>query len=458
MATIAFGAVLLAVLVAFLTGRRRLAAQLAGSGRSHSLPAYHGAFVALWAGLPAFVLVLAWLVLQGPVVESLLISTLPDALVEGTSDAERNLLLAEIKSIAAGQIFGEPDPALLAAAERYGAWRQIAAWAMVACAAAVALLGLALAWSKVSPEFRARQRVERIVFWLMVFCSTVAVVTTLGILLSLLFEAYRFFERVPLVEFLFGLNWEPQMPIRQDQVAGLGAFGAIPVFTGTLLVACIAMLVAGPIGLLSAIYLVEYSDRRVRKAVKPILEILAGVPTIVYGIFAVLTVAPAMREAGAALGIPVAPNSALAAGAVMGIMIIPFISSLSDDAIAAVPQAMRDGSYALGATKAETIVSVLLPAALPGIVGGFLLAASRAIGETMIVVMAAGLIANLTANPLEAVTTVTVQIVTLLIGDTEFDSPKTLAAFALGLVLFLVTLALNVIALRFVRKYREKYE
>jgi phosphate transport system permease protein len=292
----------------------------------------------------------------------------------------------------------------------------------------------------------------------MVFCSTVAVVTTLGILLSLLFEAYRFFERVPLLEFLFGLNWEPQMPIRDDQVAGLGAFGAIPVFTGTLLVACIAMLVAGPIGLMSAIYLVEYSGRSFRKTVKPILEILAGVPTIVYGIFAVLTVAPAMREAGAALGIPVAPNSALAAGAVMGIMIIPFISSLSDDAIAAVPQAMRDGSYALGATKAETIVSVLLPAALPGIVGGFLLAASRAIGETMIVVMAAGLIANLTANPLEAVTTVTVQIVTLLIGDTEFDSPKTLAAFALGLVLFLVTLALNVVALRFVRKYREKYE
>ncbi|MEX2630750.1 MAG: phosphate ABC transporter permease subunit PstC [Tistlia sp.] len=458
MATLAFGAVLLTVLVAFLAGRRRLAAQVSGAGDSHSLPDYHGAFVALWAGLPAFVLVLAWLLLQGPLVESLLVASLPAELVEGTSEAQRNLLVAEIKSIAAGQIFGQPEPALVDAAERFLAWRQIASWAMVACAAALALLGLALARSRVAPEFRARQRVERIFFWLMVFCSTVAVVTTLGILLSLLFEAYRFFERVPLFEFLFGLNWEPQMAIRADQVAGQGAFGAIPVFTGTLLVALLAMLVAGPIGLLSAIYLAEYSGRGFRRSVKPILEILAGVPTIVYGIFAVLTVAPALREAGAALGIAVAPNSALAAGAVMGIMILPFISSLSDDAIAAVPQSLRDGSYALGATKAETIVQVLLPAALPGIVGGFLLAASRAIGETMIVVMAAGLIANLTANPLEAVTTVTVQIVTLLIGDTEFDSPKTLAAFALGLVLFLVTLALNVVALRFVQKYREKYE
>src|SRR5690606_4785034 len=264
-----------------------------------------------------------------------------------------------------------------------------AAWAMVACAAALALVGLAVAWSRISPEFRARQQVERIVFWLMVLCSIIAVVTTLGILLSLLFESFRFFERVPLFEFLFGLNWEPQIPLRADQVASQGAFGAIPVFAGTLLVALLAMIVAGPIGLLSAIYLVEYSGKRFRKAVKPILEILAGVPTIVYGFLAVLTVAPALRAVGAALGISMPPHSALVAGGVMGIMIIPFISSLSDDALAAVPQTMRDGSYALGATKAETIVSVLLPAALPGIVGGFLLAASRAIGETMIVVMAA---------------------------------------------------------------------
>ena len=277
-------------------------------------------------------------------------------------------------------------------------------------------------------------------------------------MISLLIEALRFFDRVSPAEFLFGLNWEPQIPIREGQVTAGGAFGAIPVFVGTLLIAFIAMLVATPIGLYSAIYLTEYAHPKVRAVIKPILELLAGIPTVVYGFFAVLTVAPAMREFGELIGVPIAPNSALAAGAVMGIMIIPFISSLSDDAIAAVPRAMRDGAYALGATKGETITKVLLPAALPGIMGGILLAVSRAIGETMIVVMAAGIIATLTLNPLEPVTTVTVQIVTLLIGDTEFDNPKTLAAFALGLVLFLVTLGLNVIALHIVRKYREQYE
>jgi phosphate transport system permease protein len=292
----------------------------------------------------------------------------------------------------------------------------------------------------------------------MIFCSLVAILTTLGIVVSLVFEAWRFFEMVPISEFLFGLRWEPQIALRPDQIAGAGAFGAVPIFTGTILIATIAMLVATPVGLFTAIYLVEYASDRVRQIVKPILEILAGVPTVVYGFFAVLTVAPAMREAGGVIGIAVAPNSALAAGAVLGIMIIPFISSLSDDALNAVPRSMRDGSLALGATPGETMTNVLLRAALPGIVGGVLLAASRAIGETMIVVMAAGLIASLTANPLESVTTVTVQIVSLLIGDTEFDSPKTLAAFALGLVLFLVTLALNVVALRVVRKYREQYD
>jgi phosphate transport system permease protein len=262
----------------------------------------------------------------------------------------------------------------------------------------------------------------------------------------------------PVSEFLFGLRWEPQIPLRADQIAGAGAFGAIPVFAGTILIATIAMLVATPIGLFTAIYLVEYANDTVRKVVKPIMEILAGVPTVVYGFFAVLTVAPAMREFGGTLGITVSPNSALAAGAVMGIMIIPFISSLSDDALNAVPRTMRDGSLALGATPGETMTKVLLRAALPGIVGGVLLGVSRAIGETMIVVMAAGLIASLTINPLDSVTTVTVQVVTLLIGDSEFDSPKTLAAFALGLVLFIVTLALNVVALHVVRRYREQYD
>ncbi|HKK31542.1 MAG TPA: phosphate ABC transporter permease subunit PstC, partial [Alphaproteobacteria bacterium] len=237
-----------------------------------------------------------------------------------------------------------------------------------------------------------------------------------------------------------------------------GAFGAVPVFAGTLLITFIAMCVAVPIGLFSAIYLSEYATPRIRSVAKPLLEVLAGIPTVVYGFFAALTVAPQIRGWGESIGLDVSSESAIAAGAVMGIMIIPFVSSLSDDVITAVPRALRDGSYGLGATKSETITRVILPAALPGIVGAVLLAISRAIGETMIVVMAAGLASNLTANPFEAVTTVTVQIVTLLTGDQEFDSAKTLSAFALGLVLFFVTLMLNVIALSVVRKYREKYD
>ena len=277
-------------------------------------------------------------------------------------------------------------------------------------------------------------------------------------MLSVLFEAFRFFQSVPFFDFLFGVEWSPQTAIRSDQVGASGAFGMVPLFTGTLLISAVAMLVAVPVGLMSAIYLAEYASRRLRSIAKPLLEILAGIPTVVYGFFAALTVAPAIRDAGDALGLEVASQSALAAGLVMGVMIIPFVSSLSDDVINAVPQALREGSLGLGATKSETIRQVVLPAALPGIVGSILLAVSRAIGETMIVVMAAGLAANLTANPLEAVTTVTAQIVTLLVGDQEFDSPKTLAAFALGLVLFLITLALNVIALHVVRRYREQYE
>lgn len=288
--------------------------------------------------------------------------------------------------------------------------------------------------------------------------SLIAILTTLGIVLSVLFESIRFFDKVPVTDFLFGLQWSPQIAMRADQAGSAGAFGAVPLFTGTLLISSIALIVAVPIGLMSAIYLAEYASLKFRSVAKPLLEILAGIPTVVYGFFAVLTVAPYIRELGTDLGLNVSSESALAAGLVMGIMIIPFVSSLSDDFINAVPQSLRDGAYALGATQSETIRQVVIPAALPGIVGGILLAASRAIGETMIVVMAAGLAANLTANPLEAVTTVTTQIVTLLVGDQEFDSPKTLAAFALGLVLFLVTLILNIIALHIVRKYREQYE
>jgi len=293
---------------------------------------------------------------------------------------------------------------------------------------------------------------------ILIVCSIIAILTTIGIVLSVLYESIRFFKEVPLSDFLFGLEWSPQTAIRKDQVGSSGAFGAIPVLLGTALISAIAMVVAVPVGLMSAIYLSEYAGSRFRAAVKPLIEILAGIPTVVYGFFAALTVAPFIRNAGGYLGLDVSSESALAAGLVMGIMIIPFVSSLSDDFINAVPQSLRDGAYSLGATRSETIKQVILPAALPGIVGGVLLAVSRAIGETMIVVMAAGLAANMTVNPFKAVTTVTVQIVTLLVGDQEFDSPKTLAAFALGLLLFLVTLVLNIIALRVVQKYREQYE
>jgi phosphate transport system permease protein len=300
--------------------------------------------------------------------------------------------------------------------------------------------------------------VERIVLGILFACSTLAILTTVGIVLSLVFESLRFFAKIPVTDFLFGLQWSPQMALRADQVGSSGAFGAIPVIAGTLLITFIAMVVAVPPGLMIAVYLSDYASSKVRSIFKPLVEILAGIPTVVYGFFAALTIGPAFREVGQAIGISVASESALAAGLIMGVMIIPFVSSLSDDVMNAVPQSLRDGSFALGATKSETIKQVVFPAALPGIVGAVLLAVSRAIGETMIVVMAAGLAANLTANPLQAVTTVTVQIVTLLVGDQEFDSPKTLAAFALGLLLFVVTLCLNVVALSVVRKYREKYD
>jgi phosphate ABC transporter membrane protein len=349
-------------------------------------------------------------------------------------------------------------PEIQAAADHYNQLQSVSQWAMWAAVLALALSGSAFAWLRTQPRMRARNRVESIFLISMIVFSSIAILTTLGIVLSVVFESLRFFQMVSPLEFFFGTNWSPQIALRSDQVGASGAFGTIPLFTGTLMISVIAMLVAVPIGLLSAIYLSEYASRQVRAAAKPILEVLAGIPTVVYGFFAALTVAPFIRSVGAAMGLEVASESALAAGLVMGVMIIPFVSSLSDDVINAVPQSLRDGSYALGATQSETIRYVIIPAALPGIVGSILLAVSRAIGETMIVVMAAGLSANLTANPLESVTTVTVQIVTLLTGDQEFDSAKTLAAFALGLTLFIVTLALNVIALSIVRKYREQYE
>ena len=320
------------------------------------------------------------------------------------------------------------------------------------------ILTAIITFKKIKHEFKARDKLEKIIELFLLACSTLAVLVTIGIVLSVIFESNKFFSAVPISDFLFGTHWSPQMPIREDQVGSTGAFGAVPLFTGTFLIAFIAMCIAGPIGLMSAIYLSEYASKKVRDIVKPLTEILAGIPTVVYGFFAVIVVAPFIRNAGQYFGLEIASESALAAGLVMGVMIIPFVSSISDDVINAVPQNLKNGSLGLGATKSETIKKVIIPAALPGIIGGLLLAVSRAIGETMIVVMAAGMSANLTANPFEAVTTVTVQIVVLLVGDQEFDSPKTLAAFALGLVLFIMTLILNYIALHIVRKYREQYE
>ena len=427
--------------------------------RLHSRPVYHGLYVAIWTGVPALLLLLLWIVIQGPVLDALLLSSLPPEVVQGLDENARAVLLNEIRTRAAGNpLPGEPAPYVLEAVQRLLRWRAIANMAALVLSLALALAGMAIAWRRLSPAFRARKAVERAFTWLMLLCASIAILTTVGIVLSLIFETVRFFTMVPLTEFLFGLRWEPQIAIRPDQVASSGAFGMVPVFAGTLLISAIALGFAVPVGLLSAIYLVEYASSRFRAFAKPLLEFLAGIPTVVYGFFAILTVAPAIKQFGDALGIPTAPNSALAAGLVMGIMLIPFISSLSDDALAAVPNALREGSIGLGATRAETIRHVLLPAALPGIMAGVLLAASRAIGETMIVVMAAGIIATLTLNPFEAVTTVTVQIVTLLIGDTEFDNPKTLAAFALGFVLFLITLALNMLSMHIVRKYREQYD
>jgi phosphate transport system permease protein len=456
--TLAFVLLLLAATAAYILNWRAAIAIREGGARLHSLGTFHGGFAFLSVALPAAIFLLLWLAFQGPVIDMLVRWSLPPEEMAGLGVGARQLVMAEIKSIAAGRIFGEPDPWKLQAADRLNDLRSTARIVMLVLLAAILAGGALFARRTVRAEFRARQGVERIVGWLLVACATVAIFVTVGIVASLLFETIRFFRMVPIGEFLFGTNWEPQIPIREDQIAGAGAFGWLPVLLGTVVITVVALTVAIPVGLLSAIYLNEFASKRVRRVVKPILELLAGVPTVVYGFFAILVVAPAIRDFGQSIGLDVSPNTALAAGGVMGIMLIPFISSFTDDALSAVPRSLRDGALALGATRGETMMNVMFPAAIPGIVGGILLAVSRAIGETMIVVMAAGLIARMTFNPLDSVTTITVQIVTLLIGDTAFDNPKTLAAFALGMMLFLVTLAINVFALRIVRKYREIYD
>jgi phosphate transport system permease protein len=457
-------AVLLMVIAAlaaigFVLGRMRSLAMVGGGKgirQLHSLPGYYGFLTALWCALPCLLVVVVWAGFQDGIIAALVRRSLADPQLDAT---QFGLFMNDVRNLVSGAIAADSvSDAVRAAAAEFLRLRKIAAMALTVLVLVLGIVALLVVRARIRPELRARNHVEKGGEFALLACASLAVFVTVGIVLSVVYESFLFFRAVPVTDFLFGTSWSPQTALRADQVGSSGSFGAVPLFLGTAMISGIALLIAVPIGLFSAIYLAEYAHKRLRTWAKPMLEILAGIPTVVYGFFAALTVGPALRSAGEAIGMSVASESALAAGLVMGIMIIPFVSSLADDMIRAVPQSLRDGAYALGATRSETIRQVVLRAALPGIVGGVLLAASRAIGETMIVVMAAGLAANMTANPLDAVTTVTVQIVTLLTGDQEFDSPKTLAAFALGLMLFAVTLALNVIALYVVRRYREQYE
>jgi phosphate transport system permease protein len=448
-------------LVGWIVGRARAAAFVRTAkggprGQVNSLPSYHGWFVAVCAVIPAVIFMLIWQSISPALVTNMVLAA-PAAADLPQDGFARAAILSEARAIALGfqdtgfQAQSDKLVPLYKAALSHYRWLGFAATLLLLFA------GAAYAFTRLKPDFRARNRVERLVMFGLLSASLIAIVTTIGIFASLIYESYLFFTMVSPLEFLFGTSWNPKNVVTPGADNG---YGAIPLFWGTIFIgAIIAMLVAIPLGLMSAIFLTQYASAKVRSWMKPILEILAGVPTVVYGYFAALTVAPAIRDFAVMLGVSnAASDNALAAGIVMGVMIIPLVSSMSDDSIAAVPSAMRDGSLAMGATKSETIKKVLLPAALPGVVGGILLAVSRAIGETMIVVMAAGYTANLTANPFDTITTVTVQIVALLTGDQDFGSPHTLAAFALGLALFITTFFLNYVALRVVKRYREAYE
>jgi phosphate transport system permease protein len=445
-------------LAGWLTARARAWSfkRAAPGGRIAALPSYHGWYVALWIAIPVLLFVIAWDTIAPQLtVQSVL--TTPAAAQLPPFGMKRDMMLGEARAVALGaaQAVFTPEAAGLVEPfrEAIARYRLIGIFVTLA----IALLCGSYSFLRLKPDFTARTRVERAVMIGLLLASLAAILTTLGIFFSLVFETVRFFGMVSPVDFLFGTHWAPDP---MSDAADPSRYGTVPLFWGTIYVgAVIAMLVAIPLGLMSAIYLTQYASPRWRKWLKPALEILAGVPTVVYGYFAALTVAPAIRDAAAAVGFANASSeSALAAGLVMGVMIIPFVSSMADDSIAAVPQAMRDGSLAMGATTNETIRKVLVPAALPGIVAGVMLAISRAIGETMIVVMAAGATANLTANPLKTMTTVTYQIVAMLTGEGSFDHPATLSAFALGFVLFLITLGLNIIALRVVKRFREAYD
>lgn len=421
----------------------------------HSRPSYHGLMVALWCVVPAAIVLLLWALFSNDFALGHARSFLPAEILDGDPNALR-AVMQRVEQIASGfGVVGEAQPYEVAAGEALRSFRATGFWMMIVVASVLGLLGLVLMARRIAPRLRARNEFEGAVRVLLIACSGIAILTTVGIVASLLSEALRFFSFVNPLDFFFGTVWNPGF---STSGGATGQYGLLPLLWGTVMISAIAMLVAIPIGLLSAIYMAEYADPRVRAVAKPMIEILAGIPSVIYGVFALITLGPLLSQFGDLIGVPIRATSALTAGIAMGLMIVPFVSSLSDDIITQVPRAMRDGSLGIGATKSETIRKVVLPAALPGIVGAFMLAISKAFGETMIVVLAAGNAPILRANPFDAASTVTVSIVNQLTGDTNFASPQALVAFALGLTLFVMTLILNVIALYVVRKYREQYE
>jgi phosphate transport system permease protein len=458
MNTLVVAALLLILLgVAYQTGwsKSRALATATGGVKVHSRPQYHAAFVALWAMIPALAILILWGLFGGTITRNYAISQMPADVVSGLSASELNPIISRVQNIASGYgVAGEVQPYEQAAGTALAQFNMLTFGAVVVLAAIAGGAGLYYARSQIASRLRARNAVERVVNILLIACSAVAILTTVGIVLSLITEAIRFFTFINPIDFFFGTVWAPN----NSSTGGYGRYGLLPLLAGTLMITAIAMLVAVPVGLMAAIYLSQYAPRQFRAVVKPMIEILAGIPTIVFGFFALVTVGPFLRDLGGAVGLSINATSALTAGVVMGIMIIPFVSSLSDDILTQVPRSLRDGAYGLGATQSETIRNVLLPAALPGIVGAFLLAVSRAVGETMIVVLAAGNAPVLRGNPFEPVATITVSIVNQLTGDTDFSGPQSLVAFALGLTLFVLTLCLNVFALYIVRRFREQYE
>ena len=451
------GLLLVLVGIAYQSGWSRSRALATQSGvKVHSRPQYHGSYVAIWAMIPALLILGAWSFFGGDITHNFIVSQIPADTIAALDQAGLNATIARISAIASGYgVAGEVLPFEQTAGDSLRSFNLITFLSVIGAAAVAGGIALFYARSRITARLRARNAVERVVTIALLACSAVAILTTVGIVASLVTEAFRFFTFISPLDFFFGTVWAPNNAATGNNY---GSYGLLPLLVGTLMITAIAMLVAVPVGLMAAIYLSQYAHRNLRAVAKPIIEILAGIPTIVFGFFALVTVGPFLRDAGRLVGLSINATSALTAGIVMGIMIIPFVSSLSDDILNQVPRTLRDGAYGLGATKSETIRSVLLPAALPGIVGAFLLAVSRAVGETMIVVLAAGNSPVLRGNPLEPVATITVSIVNQLTGDTDFTGPQSLVGFALGLTLFVITLCLNAFALFIVRRFREQYE